>query len=335
MLRAKPVPLGRRAFICSGVGLAASGIFGSCGCAAEATPLADVEPLASPSQGYSLHEIGGGLYWVTDGAYSTMFAVSSEGVIACDAPPTLGSNYLKAIAEVTRQPIRYLVYSHEHVDHIAAAFLFPSSVTVVASRRTAELLASRRDTRRRMPDIVFDDQHTLSLGDQSLELSWRGINHSIDNTFIYAPKHRVLMFVDVIYPGWMPYKNLGVAVDIPGFVEAHRTVLSFDFETLVAGHVSRPGTRADVVLQLDFLHDLADACERAYGALPFAKFLAANLSSKSGWDRHNDYENALVHRVAADVASRWRDRLEGFDTYLYDNCWAMLEAFVVHGKPLF
>jgi hypothetical protein len=53
------------------------------------------------------------------------------------------------------------------------------------------------------------------------------------------------------------------------------------------------------------------------------------------WDRHNDYENALVHRVAADVASRWPDRLEGFDTYLYDNCWAMLEAFVVHGKPLF
>jgi glyoxylase-like metal-dependent hydrolase (beta-lactamase superfamily II) len=218
----------------------------SLGAAAVATTPADAESLASPFKGYSLHEIGGGLYWVTDGAYSTMFAVSSEGVIACDAPPPLESNYLKAIAGVTRQPIRYLVYSHEHVDHIAPAFLFPSSVTVVASRRTAELLASRQDARRRMPDIVFDDRHTLSLGDQSLELPRRGINHSTDNTFIYAPKYRVLMFVDVIYPGWMPYKNLGVAFDIPGFVEAHRTVLSFDFETLVAGQ-SRARERAQTL----------------------------------------------------------------------------------------
>jgi hypothetical protein len=38
-----------------------------------------------------------------DGAYNTMFAVSSAGVIACDAPPTLGANYLRAIARGEQQ----------------------------------------------------------------------------------------------------------------------------------------------------------------------------------------------------------------------------------------
>ena len=61
------------------------------------------------------------------------------------------------------------------------------------------------------------------------------------------------MLVDIIYPGWMPYKNLGVSVDIPGLVAAHRHALSYPFETLVAGHVTRPGTRTDVEVQFELL----------------------------------------------------------------------------------
>ena len=53
-----------------------------------------------------------------------MFLVTSDGVVAVAAPPTLGANYLKAIAEVTRQPIKYLVYSHEHTDHMSQPIFF-------------------------------------------------------------------------------------------------------------------------------------------------------------------------------------------------------------------
>jgi glyoxylase-like metal-dependent hydrolase (beta-lactamase superfamily II) len=137
------------------------------------------------AKGYALKEIGGGLYWVSDGAYNTMFAVTNEGVIACDAPPSLGTNYPKAIAEVTSRPVTHLIYSHEHVDHIAGARVFPQSVEIVANRHTANLLGSRRDSRRPIPTIVFDEDYTLSAGGQTLELSYRGINHCIDNTFIY------------------------------------------------------------------------------------------------------------------------------------------------------
>jgi glyoxylase-like metal-dependent hydrolase (beta-lactamase superfamily II) len=331
-----PNTMTRRGFLRSGIGFASGCAIAGCGCAHTAAAASSGAPTGMAirnTKGYAIEDMGGGLFWVTDGGYNTMFAVSSEGVIACDAPPSLGPNYLKAIAEVTDKPVTHLVYSHEHIDHIAAAALFPSSVKIVANRRTANLLATRHDPRRPMPHIVFDDRYSLSVGDQTFQLSYRGINHSIDNTFIYAPRQRVLMLIDVIYPGWMPYKNLGVAVDVPGFVEAHREVLSFDFESLVAGHVSRLGTRADVELQLAFLKDLSEACERAYVALPFPAFLAGKASKKSSWDGHQDYEQELVDRVATEVGPRWRARLQGFDTYFRDNCWAMLETFVVQGKP--
>ena len=173
---------------------------------------------------------------------------------------------------------------------------------------------------------------------QRLDLAYKGVNHSIDSIFIFAPRQKALMATDIVYPGWMPYKNLGVAVDIPGFVEAHRHILSYDFETLVAGHVSRPGNRADVLTQIELVNDLASSAERAYAALSFPAFLREhqpNMDGKTTWDLHQDYEQLLVSRMHDELSPKWRHVLAGTETYLRDNCWAMLETFVVQGKPEF
>jgi glyoxylase-like metal-dependent hydrolase (beta-lactamase superfamily II) len=45
-----------------------------------------------------------------------MFLVTDKGVVAVDAPPSLGQKYLRAIAEVTDKPVNYLIYSHAHID---------------------------------------------------------------------------------------------------------------------------------------------------------------------------------------------------------------------------
>jgi len=96
-------------------------------------------PAIPPEKGYVVDEIRDGLYWVTDGAYNTMFMVTSEGVVAVDAPPTLGAKYLQAISEVTSKPVVYLIYSHEHTDHIGAAYLFPKTVKIIAQKETARI----------------------------------------------------------------------------------------------------------------------------------------------------------------------------------------------------
>ena len=90
-----------------------------------------------PAKGYLVQQIRGGLYWLTDGAYQTMFMVTDKGVVAVDAPPTIGNNYLKAIAEVTTKPVTYVIYSHAHIDHIGAAGIFPKNATFIAQQETS------------------------------------------------------------------------------------------------------------------------------------------------------------------------------------------------------
>jgi len=278
--------------------------------------------------GYAVQEIRDGLYWITDGAYNTMFLVHQTGVIAIDPLPTLGRRYLDGIASVTKKPITHVVYSHEHTDHIGAAHLFPAGATFIAQRETAELLARRKDPRRPEPGVRFDDRYVLDVGGQQLVLEYRGVNHSHGNVFIYAPRQRVLMLVDVVYPGFMPYKNLGIAEDVQGYLEAHRQALAYDFDVLVAGHVNRLGTRTDVEVSAGFAEDLRNVAAAELAAFDFPAFVGSHPAADK-WDLHNEYEKALVARCTARLLPRWKDRLTDTATYLADNCWTMIEALIV------
>jgi glyoxylase-like metal-dependent hydrolase (beta-lactamase superfamily II) len=159
-----------------------------------------------PPKGYLVEEIRDHLYWVTDGVYNTMFLVTDKGVVAVDAPPSLGLKYLKAIAEVTNKPVNYLIYSHAHIDHIGAAGLFPKNVTIIAQDETARELQSAKAVAKNVtmvppvPTVTFSKNYTLAIGNQTLKLDYYGTNHLPGNIFIYAPKQKVLMLVDIVFP---------------------------------------------------------------------------------------------------------------------------------------
>ena len=55
--------------------------------------------------------------------HQAMFVVTPAGVIATDpisyGRPQAAKTYLEEIAKVTKAPVKYLIYSHHHYDHIA------------------------------------------------------------------------------------------------------------------------------------------------------------------------------------------------------------------------
>jgi len=149
-----------------------------------------------PAKGYLVQEIRDHLYWVTDGSYNTMFLVTDKGVVAVDAPPTIGNNYLKAIAEVTDKPVTYVIYSHAHIDHIGAAGIFPKNATFIAQQETAAELQRAKSVAKNasmvppIPTVTFAKNYTLQIGNQSLKLNYYGVNHLPGNIFIYAPNQK-------------------------------------------------------------------------------------------------------------------------------------------------
>ena len=310
----------------------------------EMTSLQDVEPSYAPvmdsvfdpnvdlSKGYYVAEIQDGLYWATEGLYQIMFLTTGEGVIVVDAPPSFGENILNAISDVTDEPITHVIYSHFHGDHIGGAHVFPDDAIVIAHEDTAAQLerglpCDQCSGPRPIPDITFSDDYRLEVGNQVLELEYRGPNHAEGNIFIYAPKQKVLMVVDIIFPGWGPF--MLVTDDIPGLIAAHDQILSYDIDTLIAGHLTRLGTREDVEIQKEFVQDLVVAAAKSNSELFTTIFFSAFEDAVAMGSGNNPWLPAKIafdrgaQQCVDEVLPKWIDRLAGVDVWMFDNCWTM------------
>lgn len=282
---------------------------------------------AIPGTGYLVEEIGGGLYWVTDGLYQSIFLTTGEGVILVDAPPTLGPNLSGAIASVTDEPVTHLVYSHHHADHIGAAAQF-AGAEIVAHEATLELLERSADPNRPLPTVTFADAYTLTVGSQTLQLDYHGNNHEPGNIFIYAPAQKVLMAVDIVFPGWVPFPDLAIAEDVPGFVAAHDTILGYDFKTFVGGHLTRLGTREDVETTQAYVLDVRANAAAALQTVDFAA-IAQAVGFENPWALFDAYLGEVAATCAEATIPAWQDRLGGADVFTESHCWAMMESLRV------
>ena len=232
-------------------------------------------------------DLGDGAYVITEGVYQALVLVGQEGVILVDAPPSLGTaavptgtgeTLLDAIDIVSGGlPIKHLVYSHEHKDHIGAAQVivdaFPD-VKIYAHSETLKLLQRAHaddpfDSRPFPNRIIRKHDRKIYQDQQKLVLSHRGPAHAPGDLYIWAPRQKILMLVDVVFPKWVPFANLAITKDIRGYIQAHEEILSFDFNHFVGGHLTRIGDRADVELAQEYVLAVRDAMGTALATVGF------------------------------------------------------------------
>jgi glyoxylase-like metal-dependent hydrolase (beta-lactamase superfamily II) len=204
----------------------------------------------------------------TDGVYvfrnvnhQAMFVVTPEGVIVTDpvayGRPTGGQAYLDEIRKITDKPIRYVIYSHHHYDHIAGGKVFKDAgATFVAHRQAKQRLEMLNDPHTVVPDEAVGDQgRRITLGGTTVELSYHGLNHSDSTLVVRLPKERIVFVVDTIPVGAMPGRGM---IDMyPLETEAFiKQVLAMDWDRLIPGHPApgdRLGTKKDAEDQLTLL----------------------------------------------------------------------------------
>jgi glyoxylase-like metal-dependent hydrolase (beta-lactamase superfamily II) len=282
-------------------------------------------PAIDPAKGYRIQKLGDGLYMITDNAYQSMFLVYEDGVVVVDAPPPFAQHIRPAIAEVTNKPITHVIYSHSHIDHIGGTSSLGGRPVILAQEETKRLLARAKDPNRPLPTVTFADRYTLKVGSQVLELSYYGNAHEPGNIFIYAPAQKTLMVVDMIFPGWMPWRRLALAQDMTGYFEQVERIMQVPFETLVSGHVARVGTRADVQLQSDFINDLKAAAGEALRITKAGEGLDAR-DLDNPWAVFDNYIDRVAAQCVNRLTPKWSTKLAAFDVFVWDQCYAMEQS---------
>ena len=282
-------------------------------------------PAVDPAKGYRIEQLGDGLYLATDNVNQSMFMVYDKGVVVIDAPQSYAAHLNEAIHEVTDKPVTHVIYSHSHADHIGGTLLLGGHPVIIAHEETKRLLAEANDPNRPLPTVTFKDKYTFKAGDQTLELSYHGVGHEPGNIFIYAPRQKVLMVVDTVFPGWMPWRRLALAQNIRGLFRQVEEIMAIDFDKYVGGHVQRWGTKADVQLQLDFMNDLRAASAAALKSTKLGEELNP-ADAGNPWAVYDNFIDRNVVQCMNTLEPKWKDRLAGYDVFIWDQCYAMEQS---------
>ncbi|MGD8547581.1 MAG: MBL fold metallo-hydrolase [Thiohalophilus sp.] len=162
------------------------------------------------------------------------FVVTDEGVVVFDAlgTPALGYRMLQRIREVTDKPVKKIIISHYHADHIYGLQAFDQyagSPEVVAQRLALGYIggdrasqgeaAQRRLEQRREalfpwvdentylvpPDTTFGKTYNFEMGGLHFEVRHMGPAHAPGDSIMLVKELGVLFSGDVIYKGRIPF----------------------------------------------------------------------------------------------------------------------------------
>ncbi|PYM45538.1 MAG: MBL fold metallo-hydrolase [Candidatus Rokuibacteriota bacterium] len=225
-----------------------------------AAALAAVAALATQAQPQApvreITKLAGEVYRFRNNNHYSVFAVTPAGVIATDPINAEAARWLKdEIRKRFAQPVRYLVYSHDHADHIAGGEVFADTAVVAAhanAKRT--IVAEKRPTA--VPQVTFASEMSIELGGTVVELAYVGRNHSDNSIVMRFPKERLLFAVDFIPVESLAFRDFPDAY-IQDWIDSLQRVEAMDFDVLVPGH-GPLGRKEHVRMFREYMEELRD-----------------------------------------------------------------------------
>lgn len=168
----------------------------------------ETDPLAPGPSPYgrtphTVTEVANGVYSFFHSGARSMFIITDEGVIVTDPMNRYAAEALREeIANRTDQPVKYVIYSHNHWDHILGGQIFKDEGAKFISHKNC-LAHFYRDPHPDLvlPDIVFDRHYEVELGDRVVKLQYFGRNHDDCTITMLLPSDRILFVVDLARPG--------------------------------------------------------------------------------------------------------------------------------------
>jgi glyoxylase-like metal-dependent hydrolase (beta-lactamase superfamily II) len=144
--------------------------------------------------------------------HQSMFITTPDGVIVTDpiSERRPVKPYIDAIQAVTKAPVKYVIYSHSHFDHIAGGKPFKDmGATFIAQTNAKARIAALKPDDVVPPDQTVDIQKIIELGGTTLVLDYVGKNHSDNMLVMRLPKEKIIFTVD-----WIPLQ----AVQFPRWI---------------------------------------------------------------------------------------------------------------------
>jgi glyoxylase-like metal-dependent hydrolase (beta-lactamase superfamily II) len=248
------------------------------------------------------------------------FVVTRAGVVVVDAlgAPALARDLLAAIARITPQPVKRVVVTHYHADHVYGLQVFEETGAEIVAQRdgraylhsdtaarrleaSREELAPWVDAQTRLVPARrwIERRERFTLGGTAFELIPSGPAHTPEDLVLHLPRERIAFVGDLVFRNRIPF--VGQA-DSARWIEALDRLLALEPRLIVPGHgPASTSAESDLALTRDYLLHLRRSMgEAALNLEPFEEAYA-----RADWSR---FEKLPLFGAA--------NRINAYNTYL-------------------
>ncbi len=253
--------------------------------------------------GENVYSFGG------SGEYYSMFIVTSDGVIAIESVDSKHANEMVvAIKEVTDQPIKYLLHSHNHWDHASGGQVFKDAgAKTIAHVEAYEWMKANTGRDMVIPDESWaGSRKEITLGSTTVELHYLGMNHGLGMTVFLIPDQKIAYIADLVTP------NRVLMAVVPDFnirewERSIEEVIEMDFDKAVYSHnessdAHNGGDKQDAIDNLQFIRDIRSGIyaefEKGTNAYKIPSLL--KLPKYKDWAMYDEWLSMNVWRILLD-----------------------------------
>ncbi|PCI35999.1 MAG: hypothetical protein COB53_10450 [Elusimicrobia bacterium] len=234
---------------------------------------------SGPRTIFDLERVGDGVYAAIarrpapPAVSNAAFIILSDGVLVVDShlKPEASKVLLREIKKITDKPVRYLVQTHHHSDHVGGNTAFPGAIDIIAHKRTRNRLKRWNPTKARLPDLVLKDEIIFHRG-RELQVLYVGRGHTDGDIVVWLPTSKILITGDLLFHG----RTIGFMKDgfVGDWIQTMDSLVALKPESVVPGHGPLAGSQ-----------DL----------LAFKSYLIAFLASvQAHFDRGESLEKTLL-----------------------------------------
>jgi len=241
------------------------------------------------------HQLTDNIYYLEGQGGNIGVSIGEDGVFMIDdqfAP--LSEKILDTLEELSEQPLRFVINTHQHPDHIGGnQNMGREGAVIVAHENVRTALAAgfsssdlnqalTADQRIGLPIVTFTDSVDFHLNGDDIHVFYNGSGHTNGDSFVFFRQSNIIHTGDVFRTVAYPRVDVGAGGTFHGIVASYEKLLEIsDANTrFLPGH-GVVSTQTELVSQLQMFKTIARRVQNAIDdGMSLEQVLAAGLTAE-------------------------------------------------------
>lgn len=194
------------------------------------------------------------IYFIYDNAGMSNMAAceGADGLFIVDSKADFLSELLKAtLAQISSEPVKYLLNSHCHFDHVDGNRAFVATATIIAHKFTYDYLTAPQNLimimdepyaaltpETGLPNVTFADVLDMYINNTRIQMVYLGPGHTGGDVVTVFTNENIIHVADFMFNGMYPYIGIDSGGSINSMIEnAPKIAELMDDETvIIPGH---------------------------------------------------------------------------------------------------